>query len=120
MDMQGLDSASLRETLVAVVLEWERRYGVAPSATSAISEYDAALLVGHTPSSLSQQAAGRTAVTRGADFVHERVRYQVKGNRPSGKPGSFVTLVAKAKNYEWDQLVWILYDREFSIQEAWL
>lgn len=120
MDLRSLDAPSLRESLVAVVLEWERRYGVAPSATSAVSEYDAALLIGHTPSSLSAQAAGRTAVTRGADFVHDGIRYQVKANRPSGKPGSFVTLVSKVKNYEWDRLVWILYDREFRILEAWL
>lgn len=119
-NVRALDVFRLRETLVAVVLEWERRFGVAPSVTSAISELDAALLVGHTQESLMRQSSGRTAVTRGADFVHDGVRYQVKANRPSGKPGSFVTLVAKAKNYEWDRLVWILYDREFRMQEAWL
>jgi hypothetical protein len=43
----------------------------------------------------------------------------VKANRPSGKPGSPVTLVPKVKNYEWDRLIWLLYDREFHIQEAW-
>lgn len=47
------------------------------------------------------------------------LRYQVKANRPSGKPGSFVTLVGKASNYEWDRLIWILYDRYFVVQEAW-
>lgn len=49
---------------------------------------------------------GRTAVSRGADFTFEKTRYQVKANRPSDKPGSFVTKVAKATNYEWDKLVW--------------
>ncbi len=118
--MRKLEASQLREALVAVVLEWERRFGVAPSVTSAISELDVALLVGHTQESLMGQSTGRTAVTRGADFVHDGARYQVKANRPSGKPGSFVTLVAKARNYEWDRLVWILYDREFRMQEAWL
>jgi len=47
-------------------------------------------------------------------------RYQVKANRPSGKPGSFVTLVGKPKNFDWDFLVWLLYDRTFQLQEAWL
>jgi hypothetical protein len=114
-----VDAAQLRPTLVDTVLEWERRYGVAPSITSAISEYDAALLVGHSPESFGRDCVGRTAVTRGTDFCFEGRRYQVKANRPSGKPGSFVTLVAKASNYDWDRLIWILYDREFVIQEAW-
>ena len=101
------------------MLEWECRYGVAPSITSAISEYDAARLVGHTPESFGRDGVGRTAVTRGVDFSHDGLRYQVKANRPSGKPGSTVTLVAKAKNYEWDRLIWLLYDREYRVQEAW-
>jgi len=45
--------------------------------------------------------------------------YQVKSNRPSGKPGSKVTLVGKPRNYNWDKLVWILYDLEYRIEEAW-
>ncbi|MDQ5857016.1 MAG: hypothetical protein M3542_01885 [Acidobacteriota bacterium] len=62
----------------------------------------------------------RTAVSRGYDFVFRDKRYQVKANRPSGKPGSFVTLVGKPKNYDWDVLIWILYDSAYRIQEAWL
>ena len=46
-------------------------------------------------------------------------RYQVKANRPSGKPGSRVTLVPKPKNYEWDYLIWILYNKGYEIEEAW-
>lgn len=34
-------------------------------------------------------------------------------------PGSFVTLVVKAKNYDWDRLIWILYDRQYRDLEAW-
>jgi hypothetical protein len=119
MDPTTLSSDELRDALVSLVLEWERRYGVAPSATSALSEYDAARLVGHTAESISVACVGRTAVTRGTDFDHGGLRYQVKANRPSGKPGSFVTLVAKAANYDWDRLIWVLYDRHFVIQEAW-
>lgn len=120
MHVASLRAGELRDALVATVLEWESRYSVAPSATSAISEFDAALLVGHTAESFGRQARGRTAVSRGTDFEHDGVRYQVKANRPSGKPGSFVTLVAKASNYEWDRLIWMLYDREFRVAEAWL
>ncbi len=96
-NVQLMDPGALRGALVTVVLEWERRYGVAPAITCAISEYDAARLVGHTPESLGSQSGGRTAVTRGCDFTYSGLRYQVKANRPSGKPGSFVTLVSKAK-----------------------
>jgi hypothetical protein len=90
-----------------------------PFITSAISEFDAARMVGHTPESLTLECVGRTAVTRGTDFCHNGVRYQVKACRPSGKAGSFVTCVPKATNYDWDRLIWILYDRGFHVCEAW-
>jgi len=112
-------SQPLRDKLVEIALAWERRFGVAPSVTSAISEFDAANLVGHTEDSFSEDCAHRTAVTRGHDFTCGGVRYQVKANRPSGKPGSFVTWVSKVKNYEWDRLIWLLYDRDYLVQEAW-
>ena len=112
--------ASLRDNLVSISLEWQQKFGVAPQITSAISEYDAARLVGCSEDAYSLQMAIRTAVARGYDFVYEEKRYQVKANRPSGKPGSAVTLVAKATNYEWDYLVWILYDKAYVMQEAWL
>lgn len=61
----------------------------------------------------------QTAVQKGHDFIFNSTRYQVKANRPSGKPGSKVTWVAKAKNYDWDVLIWILYNKQYEIQEAW-
>lgn len=109
----------LREALVAVSLEWERRYGVAPAITSALSEYDAARLVGHNDLSFAADCVGRTAVTRGSDFLHDCRRYQIKACRPSGKPGSKVTKVPKASNYDWDRLIWVLYDRHYRVLEAW-
>jgi len=91
-------SESLRSRLVTIVLEWERRFGIAPQITSALSEYDAGALVGHTDDNFSADCVGRTAVSRGLDFTCRGVRYQVKANRPSGKPGSPMTKVAKASN----------------------
>jgi hypothetical protein len=44
---------------------------------------------------------------RGHDFEFKGQRHQVKANRRSGKPGSVVTLVPKAKNFDWDVLIWI-------------
>ena len=61
----------------------------------------------------------KTAVNKGSDFVFKGIAYQVKGNRPSGKPGSKVTMVPKATNYDWDKLIWILYDKNYVMQEAW-
>jgi hypothetical protein len=110
----------LRQQLVQCALRWERAFGNAPQITSALSEYDAAMLLGLTLEQYSECMHGATAVRKGYDFCFQSKRYQVKGNRPSGKPGSFVTRVAKATNYEWDFLVWILYDSKYEIQEAWL
>lgn len=109
----------LRNKLVEIALQWQEKYGVAPSITSTISEYDAAMLVGMSENEYSAYMKDKTAVNKGSDFVFNNTRYQVKANRPSGKKGSFVTMVPKAANYEWDRLIWILYDKNYVIQEAW-
>lgn len=109
----------LRDKLVEVALEWQSKFGVSPSITSAVSEYDAAMLVGMSEPEYSEYMKDKTAVSKGADFVFNNIRYQIKANRPSGKPGSFVTLVSKASNYLWDKLIWILYDTNYVMQEAW-
>ncbi len=110
---------TLREKLVEVALKWQESFGVAPSITSAISEYDAAMLVGMTENEYSRYMQDKTAVSKGADFIFKGIRYQVKANRPSAKKGSPVTMVPKASNYEWDKLIWILYDKNYVMQEAW-
>ncbi len=109
----------LREKLIQVALEWQDRYGVAPQITTPLSEYDAAILVGMSDDEYSHFMQDKTAVSKGSDFVFRGIRYQVKGNRPSGKPGSKITMVPKATNYDWDKLIWVMYDKHYEIQEAW-
>lgn len=109
----------LREKLVSVALEWQDRYGIAPQITSPLSEYDAAMLIGFPEQEYSDHMQDKTAVGKGSDFVYKGVHYQIKGNRPSGKPGSRITMVPKATNYEWDVLIWVMYDKNYIIQEAW-
>lgn len=104
-----------------IVLEWEKRFVVAPRVTGDIAEYDAATrFVGCTEEDYSKAMQGQTAVSKGYDFIHKGIRYQIKSNRPSGKDGSFVTKVNGPSNYDWDKLIWILYDEAFRIKEAWL
>jgi hypothetical protein len=110
---------SIRSRLVAAALEWQSRFGVAPAITSQLSELDAALLVGVPESAYAEYMRDKTAVARGTDFEWSGVRYQVKANRPSGKPGSIVTLVARPKNHQWDRLIWIHYTTQYEIHEAW-
>ena len=110
---------NIRENLVSIALSWQEQFGVAPSITSTLSEFDAAKLVGMSEIEYSDFMQTQTAVQKGYDFIHKNIRYQVKGNRPSGKPGSKVTMVPKAKNYDWDILIWVLYNKEYEIQEAW-
>lgn len=113
-------SQELRVQLVKAALDWQRLYGVAPAITSALSEYDAALLVGCSLNEYCAESEVKTAVSKGHDFIFQGRKYQVKANRPSGKRGSIVTLVSKASNFEWDRLIWILYDTQYELQEAWL
>jgi hypothetical protein len=110
---------TLRDKMVSVALEWQKRFGIAPQITTPISEYDAAMLVGFPEQEYSDYMQDKTAVNKGFDFIYNDIRYQIKGNRPSGKPGSKVTWVPKATNYDWDILIWVLYDKHYAIQEAW-
>jgi hypothetical protein len=110
---------SLRERLVGLALEWEETFGNAPHVTAALSEFDAAQLIGCSVDRYRDCMSGVTSVRRGHDFEFDGKRYQVKANRPSGKPGSAVTLVPKATNYDWDCLIWILYNKSYEIEEAW-
>jgi hypothetical protein len=110
----------LRQQLVEVALQWERSYSVLPRVGDALSEFDAAMFVGHTPETFSKEMVGTTAVQKGFDFRWESTRYQVKHNRPSGKKGSKVTNSGKVTtNFEWDVLVYILYNERFELQEVW-
>ena len=110
---------NIRNLLVKIALEWENKFTVMPQITSAISEYDAAQLLGCDDQTYSKIMKGQTAVTKGYDFIYNDIKYQIKGNRPSGKPGSKITRGPKATNYEWDFLIWIVYDTQFNIQEVW-
>ncbi|MDR2462663.1 MAG: hypothetical protein LBD30_02655 [Verrucomicrobiales bacterium] len=119
---------SLRQQLVSLALKWQKLYGVAPHITSALSEVDAAKLIGMKKAAYSRFMIKeeRSQVAEGFDFKFKEIRYQVKANRPSGKKGSKVTVVSNIKtklkkNNEsaWDKLIWILYDSNYEIQEAW-
>lgn len=112
-------NSSLRTELVSTALRWEKRFANAPSITTVLSEYDAAILVGMSEDDYALCMVGATTVQKGYDFKFQGHRYQVKGNRPSGKPGSKVTWVPKATNYDWEYLIWILYDPAYQIVEAW-
>jgi len=118
-DVSTLEDDELRDLLVQTSLEWERRFAVAPQITASVAEYDAAKLVGTSLRIGKGRRESDTAVTKGVDFRKGNISYQVKSNRPSGKPGSKVTLVGKATSFDWHKLVWVLYDREYNIQEAW-
>ena len=119
IDVSRLEDDQLRDLLVQISLEWERRFAVAPQITASIAEYDAAKLVGTSLRIGKGRKESDTAVTKGVDFRKGNIFYQVKSNRPSGKPGSKVTLVGKATSFDWHKLVWILYDQEYNIEEAW-
>ncbi len=118
-DDASVGGAALRAARVRDALAWARRYGVLPRTTSAVSEHDAARLAGLSEAASAASMAGATAVRRGDDVVFDGRRYQVKANRPSGKPGNGVTLVGTPTHDGWDVLSWILCDRWFRIEEAW-
>ena len=117
----------MRKKLVALALEWQERYGVAPSVTPALSECDAAILLVSMPEGeYSKYMQPRTAVSEGHDFEFNGKKYQIKAHRPSGKPGSNITNVGNAQQkdsktgeYKWDFLIWIRYNKNYRVEEAW-
>ena len=109
----------MRNKLVKLSLEWQKRFGVCPAITSTVSEYDAAILIGMSEEEYSTFMQNRTAVSKGYDFIYNDLRYQIKANRPSGKKGSKITKVPKATNYDWDFLIWIEYDKFYEILQVW-
>lgn len=118
----------MRERIVALALEWQKRYGVAPSITPALSECDAAIfLVGMPEDEYSEYMKPRTAVSRGHDFEFNGEKYQIKAHRPSGKPGSAITNAGPVLKkdtatgrYKWNFLIWIRYNKDYQIEEAWM
>ena len=68
---------TLRGKLVDIALEWQESFGVAPSITSAISEYDAAMLIGMSQNEYSEYMKDKTAVSKGADFVYKNTPVRV-------------------------------------------
>lgn len=118
--MKLFQSNEFREKLVSVALEWQEKFGNAPAITTALSEYDAARLVGMSDDSYSAEMKHHSVVNKGFDFRFGGKQYQVKACRPSGRLGSRITNVPKAANYEWDNLVWIMYTQQYEIEESWL
>lgn len=118
-----IDTSTIRDQLVQTVLEWEERFGFFPGqagVTAAVSEYDAAMMLGHNEAEYIASIRGRSSVGRGHDFWFSNKRIQVKANRPSGRPGSAVWNAGpKAKIDGWDVLIYILYDKHYVVQEAY-
>ena len=69
------EKIKLRDKLVDIVLQWQASFGVAPSITSSISEYDAAMLVGMSEKEYSDYMKDKTAVAKGTDFVYRNIWY---------------------------------------------
>jgi hypothetical protein len=85
-----------------------------------LREYDAAIKLGHNEDEYIDSIKGRGSVGRGYDFVFNNERIQVKANRPSRRPGAAVwNSGPKVNTDSWDILIYILYDEDYKIQEAY-
>ena len=56
------EKIKLRDKLADIALQWQASFGVAPSITSSISEYDAAMLVGMSEKEYSDYMRDKPAV----------------------------------------------------------
>ena len=115
---------TIRDQLVQMILKWEYLFGFFPGQagiTAAISEYDAAIkILKHSETEYKASIAGRVAVSRGYDFIFNNKRIQVKANRPGRHRGATVWNAGKkVKTDGWDTLIYILYDEDYEIQEAY-
>lgn len=114
---------TVRDQLVQTLSKWEERFGFFPGQagiTAAVSEYDAAMMLGHNEDEYIASITGRGPVGRGYDFVFNSKKIQVKANRPSRRPGAAVWNAGPRVNTDgWDILIYILYDEDYVIQEAY-
>jgi hypothetical protein len=121
--MKSEDTMTIRDQLVQTVLKWEEKFGFFPGqagVTAAVSEYDAATILGLNETEYVMAVKDRSAVGPGYDFMFKKRRVQVKANRPSGREGSAVWNAGpKVKTAHWDILIYILYDKNYVIQEAY-
>ena len=108
-----------REQLISQSLAWESAFGKSPSITGELGEIDAIFSLGFlTPETLRKRRSA-SAVKSKSDFEVNGLRYQVKANRPSGRPGSKVTKIGVPKPDGWDELLWVLYNKDYRVQEFW-
>lgn len=69
---------SLRNSLVDIALEWQKKFGVAPQITAVLSEYDSAMLVGMSEKDYSDYMQDKTAVQKGFDLILFLMEYVIK------------------------------------------
>ena len=100
-------SSTFREILVGLARNWQDPIGVTPGVSLAVARYDAAVLSG-----LPEPAC--RGVSSGADFVHQDLRYQVIASREPE-----LARVPRVPRDGWDRLVWLVYDRDYALLEAW-
>ena len=115
---QQIDFESLRSRLCESALNWQEKYRTIPHIMSAISEYDAARIIGMSEEEYAERRRGRGPT----DFVHGGNRYRVRGLRREeggGRPNSLV-IHRRPTNYEWDYFIFILYNKSYEIREAWI
>ena len=114
---------TIRDQLVQLVLEWEERFGFFPGQagiTAAVSEYDAAMMLGHNEAEYIISVAGRSPVGCGHDFVFKNKKIQVKANRPGGRSGDTVWNAGpKMITGGCDILIYLLYNKDYVVQEAY-
>jgi hypothetical protein len=113
---QQMNFEPLRDRLCGVASKWQEKYRVSPSIMSAISEYDAARIIGMS----EEEYAGRErGITSGFNFIYNDRRYRVLGRRErrSERPESIV-IRERPRHYKWDYFIWILYNESYVIREV--
>jgi hypothetical protein len=119
----GEYTMTIRDRLVQTILKWEEKFGFFPGQagiTAAVSEYDTAMRLGLNEDQYRGSIMGRSSVGRGYDFKFKDKKIQVKANRPSGRPGSDIWNAGpKVRTDRWDILIYILYHKNYVIQEAY-
>ena len=111
---------AIRRELIKSSLEWAAAFGLTPAIIGELGEVDAAYLLSKSPKMAKNILLARTPRQKGYDLLIDHQRIQVKATRSSGLPGSTITRIQKPRNDMWDLIVWINYNRDFHLQEAWL
>ncbi len=116
---------NLRKSLVKNAINFEKKFHIIPSISSAISELDAMAIVGMSGDEIVKYAPKQKSRQKDFDFEYNGKKYQVKVDRQSITELSSVEKGLNRHNSQvsiggkWDSIMWLQYNSDYRLLLAY-